>query len=86
MVNFDVTNIQLWSLSSDGFFQLTKTCDMSLTVDCPALAQKVNQDHAQIIPKHCRKDLLARTLVLNFGGRGEPVSYTHLTLPTILLV
>lgn len=59
MMKFDITNIQFWSLSSDGFFRLMKGCDISVTVGCGALHEKVNQDHALTFPK----DLFARIVL-----------------------
>ena len=35
-------DIQFWWFSSDGFFQLTKGCNVSVSVDHAALLQKVN--------------------------------------------
>ena len=58
--------------------------------ECEML-QKINEPNPQICP-NCGKPALQR-VVSNFGtklpgleSRQEPVSYTHLTLPTILRV
>ena len=43
-------------------------------------------EYLKVLPDHVKPQQLVRGALLALQGSPQPVSYTHLTLPTILLV